>query len=252
MEKNCLSLFSGKGGVGKSTVAVNLALALHQNDSALRVGLLDADVFGPSLPTMMNLDCQPELDAKNLMIPPINFSIKCMSMGFLIEKGSSIVWRGLMVMSAMQQLTRQVQWGPLDYLIVDMPPGTGDTQLSISQTVPVNGVVLVTTPQDIALIDAKKGADMFAKVGIPVLGIVQNMSVYCCPNCGHQEKIFGDDGAHKLAEEMSLPILADIPLHIRVRQAADDGYPIVLSEPNHPASLCYMQLADTVLKRVPL
>ncbi|XP_042896041.1 iron-sulfur cluster transfer protein NUBPL isoform X2 [Parasteatoda tepidariorum] len=205
--KDIITVASGKGGVGKSTTAVNLALAISINQKDKLVGLLDADVYGPSIPLMMNLNGLPELTKNNLMKPLINYGIKCMSMGFLVEEKSPIVWRGPMVMSAIQKLFRQVSWGPLDYLIVDMPPGTGDTQISIAQTVPVSGAVIVTTPQDIALLDARKGAAMFQKVDIPVLGIVQNMSSFICPKCGEITHIFGQDGASKLASELDIEVL---------------------------------------------
>lgn len=237
---------SGKGGVGKSTTAVNLAVALKGADNSSKVGLMDADVYGPSLPTMMNLDDSPELNDQNLMLPLMNYGIKCMSMGFLVDKDSPIVWRGLMVMSAIQQLTRKVRWGPLDYLVVDMPPGTGDTQLSISQNINVDGAIIVTTPQDISLIDARKGAEMFRKVDIPVLGLVQNMSMFACPKCGHQVDIFGHDGAEHLSKELNLPILVDIPINKSIREGADAGTPIVLSEPQSAVSQCYFQLAESV------
>lgn len=237
---------SGKGGVGKSTTAVNLALGLAANDESKRVGLLDADVYGPSLPTMMNVNEEPELNKQNLMIPLQNYGLKCMSMGFLVEENAPIVWRGLMVMSAIQKLLRQVAWGPLDYLVVDMPPGTGDTQLSISQNIPINGAVIVSTPQDIALLDARKGAEMFRKVEVPVLGLVQNMSVYVCPKCGHHEHIFGKDGIDKIAKAMHLDILGDIPLNKQIREGCDSGKPILITDPNCPESLIYKDIARKV------
>lgn len=237
---------SGKGGVGKSTTAVNLALGLAANDESKRVGLLDADVYGPSLPTMMNVNEEPELNKQNLMIPLQNYGLKCMSMGFLVEENAPIVWRGMMVMSAIQKLLRQVAWGPLDYLVVDMPPGTGDTQLSISQNIPVNGAVIVSTPQDIALLDARKGAEMFRKVEVPVLGLVQNMSVYVCPKCGHHEHIFGKDGIDKIATAMNLDILGDIPLNKHIREGCDSGKPILVTDPNCPESLIYKDIARKV------
>ncbi|XP_060569949.1 iron-sulfur protein NUBPL-like isoform X2 [Ruditapes philippinarum] len=205
--KKVVVVASGKGGVGKSTTSVNLALAMAANKPSAHVGLLDADVYGPSLPTMMNLKGEPHVNEKNQMIPLVNFGIKCMSMGFLVDEKSPIVWRGPMVMGAVQRLLRHVAWGPLDYLFVDMPPGTGDTQLSLSQNIPIDGAVIVSTPQDIALLDARRGAEMFYKVNVPVLGMVQNMSVYVCPKCGHMEHVFGEDGAHKLAEEMKIDLL---------------------------------------------
>ncbi|XP_013786683.1 iron-sulfur protein NUBPL-like [Limulus polyphemus] len=205
--KQVIVVASGKGGVGKSTTAVNLALAIKMTQKNKDVGLLDADVYGPSIPRMMNLSGQPEVTNQNLMKPLMNFGIKCMSMGFLVEEKSAIVWRGLMVMSAIQKLLRQVAWGPLDYLVVDMPPGTGDTQLSLSQSIPITGAVIVTTPQDIALLDAVRGTDMFRKVGVPVLGIIQNMNAFSCPNCGHTSYIFGQDGAQRVAKQLDVEIL---------------------------------------------
>ena len=240
---------SGKGGVGKSTTAVNLAVALKGEDNSSKVGLMDADVYGPSLPIMMDLNDSPELNDQNLMLPLMNYGIKCMSMGFLVDKDSPVVWRGLMVMSAIQQLTRKVLWGPLDYLVIDMPPGTGDTQLSISQNINVDGAIIVTTPQDISLIDAKKGAEMFRKVNIPVLGLVQNMSMFACPKCGHQVDIFGHDGAEHLSKELNLPILVDIPINKSIREGADKGIPIVMSDPKSSLSQSYFQLAQSVKAR---
>ncbi|XP_032480083.1 iron-sulfur protein NUBPL isoform X1 [Phocoena sinus] len=219
--KQVIVVASGKGGVGKSTTAVNLALALSANDSekwgvrawscpsswSKAVGLLDVDVYGPSIPKMMNLKGDPELSQSNLMRPLMNYGIACMSMGFLIEETAPIVWRGLMVMSAIEKLLRQVDWGQLDYLVVDMPPGTGDVQLSVSQNIPISGAVIISTPQDIALMDAHKGAEMFRKVHVPVLGLVQNMSVFQCPKCKHKTHIFGADGARRLARTLDLDIL---------------------------------------------
>ncbi|XP_052594464.1 iron-sulfur protein NUBPL isoform X2 [Peromyscus californicus insignis] len=222
---------SGKGGVGKSTTAVNLALALAANDSSKAVGLLDVDVYGPSIPKMMNLKGNPELSPNNLMRPLLNYGIACMSMGFLVEETAPLVWRGLMVMSAIEKLLRQVDWGQLDYLVVDMPPGTGDVQLSVSQNIPISGAVIVSTPQDIALMDARKGAEMFRKVHVPVLGLVQNMSVFQCPKCKHKTHIFGADGARKLAQTLDLDVLGDVPLHLSIREASDMGQPVVFAHP---------------------
>nr|XP_014350270.1 PREDICTED: iron-sulfur protein NUBPL [Latimeria chalumnae] len=205
--KQVIVVASGKGGVGKSTTAVNLALGLAANDLTKAVGLLDADIYGPSIPRMMNLNGNPELTDKNLMRPLVNFGISCMSIGFLVEETAPVVWRGLMVMSAIEKLLRQVDWGKLDYLVIDMPPGTGDVQLSISQNIPVSGAVIVSTPQDIALLDARRGAEMFRKVGVPVLGLVQNMSVFQCPKCKHETHIFGADGAKELAKSLGLDLL---------------------------------------------
>ncbi|XP_013400142.1 iron-sulfur protein NUBPL [Lingula anatina] len=249
--KQVIVVASGKGGVGKSTVAVNLALALADNDKDKQVGLLDADVYGPSIPRMMNLEGQVFLNEQNLMMPLVNFGIKCMSMGFLVDEGSPVVWRGLMVMSAIQRLLRQVAWGPLDYLVIDMPPGTGDTQLTLSQNIPISGAVIVSTPQDIALLDARKGAEMFKKVQVPVLGIVQNMSVFHCPKCGHEEHIFGEEGANKLAQEMGLEILGDIPLHTKIRELCDSGKPVVVSEEGSPQALAFKNIARKVVEKLP-
>ncbi|XP_076983112.1 iron-sulfur cluster transfer protein NUBPL isoform X1 [Tamandua tetradactyla] len=249
--KQVIVVASGKGGVGKSTTAVNLALALAANDSSKTIGLLDVDVYGPSIPKMMNLKGNPELSQSNLMRPLLNYGIACMSMGFLVEETVPVVWRGLMVMSAIEKLLRQVDWGQLDYLVVDMPPGTGDVQLSISQNIPISGAVIVTTPQDIALIDAHKGAEMFRKVHVPVLGLVQNMSVFQCPKCKHKTHIFGADGARKLAQTLDLDVLGDIPLHINIRESSDTGQPIVFSQPESDEAKAYLGIAAEVVRRLP-
>ncbi|CAK6432582.1 unnamed protein product [Pipistrellus nathusii] len=249
--KQVIVVASGKGGVGKSTTAVNLALALSANDSSKEIGLLDVDVYGPSIPKMMNLKGNPELSQNNLMKPLLNYGIACMSMGFLVEETAPVVWRGLMVMSAVEKLLRQVDWGHLDYLVVDMPPGTGDVQLSVSQNIPISGAVIVSTPQDIALMDARKGAEMFRKVHVPVLGLVQNMSVFQCPKCKHKTHIFGADGARKLAQILGLDILGDIPLHLNIREASDTGQPIVFSQPESDEAKAYLRLAVEVVRRLP-
>ncbi|XP_071156560.1 iron-sulfur cluster transfer protein NUBPL-like [Mytilus edulis] len=241
---------SGKGGVGKSTTAVNLALGISANDPTKQVGLLDADIYGPSIPTMMNLHEEPVLNNQNLMVPLINFGIKCMSIGFLVEEKSAIVWRGPMVMSAVQKLIRQVVWGPLDYLVVDMPPGTGDTQLSLSQNIPIDGAVIVSTPQDIALLDARRGTEMFQKVNVPVLGLVQNMNVYVCPKCGHTEHIFGKDGTKKLANELNLDILGDVPLDLQIREGSDSGQPVVVASPDSLQAQFYLDIAKKVTEKL--
>lgn len=241
---------SGKGGVGKSTTAVNLALALAANDSSKAVGLLDVDVYGPSIPKMMNLKGSPELSPNNLMRPLLNYGIACMSMGFLVEETAPLVWRSLMVMSAIEKLLRQVDWGQLDYLVVDMPPGTGDVQLSVSQNIPISGAVIVSTPQDIALMDAHKGAEMFRKVNVPVLGLVQNMSVFQCPQCKHKTHIFGADGARKLAQTLDLDVLGDVPLHLSIREASDMGQPVVFSQPESDEAKAYLDIASEVVRRL--
>ncbi|XP_036209465.1 iron-sulfur protein NUBPL isoform X2 [Myotis myotis] len=249
--KQVIVVASGKGGVGKSTTAVNLALGLAANDSSKEIGLLDVDVYGPSIPKMMNLKGNPELSQNNLMKPLLNYGIACMSMGFLVEETAPVVWRGLMVMSAIEKLLRQVDWGHLDYLVVDMPPGTGDVQLSVSQNIPISGAVIVSTPQDIALMDAHKGAEMFRKVHVPVLGLVQNMSVFQCPKCKHKTHIFGADGARKLAQILDLDILGDIPLHLNIREASDTGQPIVFSQPESDEAKAYLRIAEEVVRRLP-
>ncbi|XP_069320176.1 iron-sulfur cluster transfer protein NUBPL isoform X2 [Eulemur rufifrons] len=215
------------------------------------IGLLDVDVYGPSIPKMMNLKGNPELSQSNLMRPLLNYGIACMSMGFLIEETAPVVWRGLMVMSAIEKLLRQVDWGQLDYLVVDMPPGTGDVQLSVSQNIPISGAVIVSTPQDIALMDAHKGAEMFRKVHVPVLGLVQNMSVFQCPKCKHKTHIFGADGARKLAQTLGLDVLGDIPLHLNIREASDTGQPIVFSQPESDEAKAYLRIAVEVVRRLP-
>ncbi|XP_076834549.1 iron-sulfur cluster transfer protein NUBPL [Brachyhypopomus gauderio] len=248
--KEVIVVASGKGGVGKSTTAVNLALGLLANDQSKSVGLLDADVYGPSIPKLMNLKGNPELTENNLMKPLLNFGIPCMSMGFLIEDSAPIVWRGLMVMSAIEKLLRQVDWGLLDYLVIDMPPGTGDVQLSITQNVPIAGAVIVSTPQDIALLDARRGAEMFRKVNVPVLGLVQNMSVFQCPQCNFQTHIFGCDGAKELARTLGVEVLGDIPLHLNIRETSDTGQPVVVSSPNSPEAEAYRMVASAVVRRL--
>ncbi|XP_078262593.1 iron-sulfur cluster transfer protein NUBPL isoform X3 [Rhinoraja longicauda] len=200
---------------------------------------------------MMNLKGNPALTDSNLMIPLVNYGINCMSMGFLVEEKAPIVWRGLMVMSAIEKLLRQVEWGQLDYLVIDMPPGTGDVQLSISQNIPISGAVIVSTPQDIALLDAERAANMFQKVNVPVLGIVQNMSVFRCPKCKHETHIFGADGAKELAAKRKLDVLGDIPLHMNIREMSDKGQPIVVSHPGSPEANAYLRLSAEVMKKLP-
>ncbi|KAJ1691803.1 hypothetical protein LUZ63_015958 [Rhynchospora breviuscula] len=247
--KDIIAVASGKGGVGKSTTAVNLAVALA-NAWKLNVGLLDADIYGPSIPTMMNLHQKPDVSQDMKMIPIENYGVKCMSIGFLVEKDAPIVWRGPMVMSALEKLTRGVSWGNLDVLIVDMPPGTGDTQLSVSQRLKLSGAVIVSTPQDIALIDARRGANMFRKVEVPILGLVENMSCFKCPKCGEKSYIFGEGGARRTANDMQLKFLGEVPLELGVRTSSDEGEPVVVSYPQSTSAKAYVDIAEKIVNRL--
>ncbi|MGO4325699.1 iron-sulfur cluster carrier protein ApbC [Cupriavidus sp. 2TAF22] len=246
--KNVIAVASGKGGVGKSTTAVNLALALSAEGA--RVGMLDADIYGPSLPMMLGIAGRPESSDGQTMEPLEGHGLQANSIGFLIEQDNPMVWRGPMVTSALEQLLRQTNWHDLDYLIVDMPPGTGDIQLTLSQKVPVTGAVIVTTPQDIALLDAKKGLKMFEKVGIPILGIVENMAVYCCPNCGHVEHIFGEGGGEKMCADYGVELLGSLPLNRSIREQADTGRPTVVADPDSPVAELYRAMARKVAVKV--
>ena len=246
--KNIVAVASGKGGVGKSTTAVNLALALAAEGA--RVGILDADIYGPSQPMMMGLQGRPESADGKSMEPMQNYGVQVMSIGFLVEADSPMVWRGPMATQALDQLLRQTNWGELDYLIVDMPPGTGDIQLSLSQKVPLTGAVIVTTPQDIALLDAKKGIKMFEKVGVPILGIVENMAVHVCEKCGHVEHIFGEDGGKHLATEYKMDYLGALPLNLSIRVQADSGRPSVVADPEGEIAGLYMAMARQVAVKI--
>jgi ATP-binding protein involved in chromosome partitioning len=241
---NVIAVSSGKGGVGKSTTAVNLALALVAEGA--RVGLLDADIYGPSLPLMMGLEGRPESADGKTMQPLSNHGVQVMSIGFLVEPEQAVVWRGPMATQALDQLLRQTAWGELDYLVIDMPPGTGDIQLTLSQRVPLTGAVIVTTPQDIALLDAKKGLNMFEKVGVPILGIVENMAVHVCTNCGHVEHIFGADGGKRMAAQYGVPYLGALPLTMGIRQQTDSGTPTVVAEPDGEIAALYKAVARQV------
>ena len=242
--KNIIAVASGKGGVGKSTTAVNLALALAAEGAS--VGLLDADIYGPSQPMMMGIEGRPEsVDGKN-MEPMENYGIQVMSIGFLVAQDEAMIWRGPMATQALEQLLRQTNWRDLDYLIVDMPPGTGDIQLTLSQRVPMTGAVIVTTPQDIALLDAKKGIKMFEKVGVPILGIVENMAVHICSQCGHSEHIFGEDGGKKMAAEYKMDYLGALPLDMQIRLQADNGRPTVVADPDGDVARLYKSVARKV------
>ena len=246
--KNIIAVASGKGGVGKSTTAANLALALAAEGA--RVGVLDADIYGPSQPMMMGINRRPDsLDGKN-MEPLENHGVQVMSIGFLVSQDEAMIWRGPMATQALDQLLRQTNWRDLDYLIVDMPPGTGDIQLSLSQRVPMTGAVIVTTPQDIALLDAKKGIKMFEKVGVPILGIVENMAVHVCTHCGHAEHIFGEGGGKRMAADYQMDYLGALPLDMQIRLQADSGTPTVVADPDGEVARIYKQVARSVAVKI--
>jgi ATP-binding protein involved in chromosome partitioning len=239
-----IAVASGKGGVGKSTTALNLALGLR--DLGLKVGLLDADIYGPSVPRLTGLRDKPALTADKKMVPLERFGLSIMSIGFLIEEDRAMVWRGPMVMQALTQMLREVAWGTLDVLVVDMPPGTGDAQLTLAQNVPLKGAVIVSTPQDLSLIDARRGLGMFRQVNVPVLGIIENMSYFQCPHCGTRSDIFGHGGARHEAEKLGVPFLGEIPLHIDIRTTSDEGKPVVASAPDGPHAAIYRAIASAV------
>ncbi|AMO24206.1 iron-sulfur cluster carrier protein ApbC [Ramlibacter solisilvae] len=246
--KNIVAVASGKGGVGKSTTAVNLALALAAEGAT--VGLLDADIYGPSQPMMMGIEARPESEDGKTMEPLENYGVQVMSIGFLVNADDAMIWRGPMATQALEQLLRQTNWRDLDYLIVDLPPGTGDIQLTLSQRVPMTGAVIVTTPQDIALLDARKGIKMFEKVGVPILGIVENMAMHVCSNCGHAEPIFGEGGGRRLAEQYGTDHLGALPLDIKIRLQADSGKPTVVAEPDSEAAAIYKAVARQVAIKI--
>lgn len=243
-----IAVASGKGGVGKSTTAVNLALAMKAN--GLRVGILDADVYGPSMPRLLGITGRPQQIENRIIVPMENYGIKVMSMGFLVDEGTAMIWRGPMVQSALMQMLREVAWGDLDVLVVDMPPGTGDAQLTMAQQVPLSGAVIVSTPQDLALIDARKGLNMFNKVEVPVLGIVENMSYFIAPDTGNRYDIFGHGGAKAEAETIGVPFLGEVPLTISIRETSDAGTPVVVSEPEGPQAKVYRDIATKVWEQV--
>ncbi|HVY98666.1 MAG TPA: Mrp/NBP35 family ATP-binding protein [Dongiaceae bacterium] len=243
-----IAVASGKGGVGKSTTAVNLALGLA--GLGLKVGLLDADIYGPSIPRLLGISGRPDTTAEKKLSPMQKYGLKVMSMGFVVAEDTPMIWRGPMVMSAITQLLREVDWGTLDVLVCDLPPGTGDAQLTMAQTVPLSGAVIVSTPQDIALIDARKGLNMFRKVDVPVLGIVENMSYFICPHCQGRTDIFAHGGAHAEAEKMQTPFLGEIPLDIAIRETSDAGTPIVAAQPDSPHSAAYRAVAEQVWRQL--
>lgn len=239
--KNIIAVASGKGGVGKSTTSVNLALALAAEGA--QVGILDADIYGPSIPTMLGLSGQPDSEDGKMLQPKLSFGVQTMSIGYLVDPDQPMIWRGPMVTGALQQLLGQTQWHDIDYLIIDLPPGTGDIQLTLAQQIPVSGAVIVTTPQDIALIDAQRGLGMFEKVNVPILGLVENMSLHICSNCGHEEAIFGQGGGVAMAAKNGVDLLGALPLDIKIREFADSGRPTVVADPDGRPAQIYKAIA---------
>jgi len=245
--KTIIAVASGKGGVGKSTTAVNIALGLRS--LGLKIGLLDADIYGPSLPRLMNISDRPEIK-DDRVIPLEQYGIKVMSMGFLMQEDNPVIWRGPMVVTALMQMTREVDWGELDCLVLDMPPGTGDAQLTMAQQVPLNGAIIVSTPQDLALIDARKGLKMFKNVDVPIFGIIENMSTFVCPHCGESSDIFGHGGAEEDAKRLGVPFLAAIPLHMDIRKNSDSGTPVMVSQAEGPHAAIYRNIALKIATRL--
>ncbi len=248
--KNIIAVASGKGGVGKSTTAVNLALALSAEGA--RVGILDADIYGPSQPRMLGITGRPESSDGNTLEPMNSYHLQAMSIGFLIDEETPMIWRGPMVTQALEQLLNDTNWSDLDYLVIDLPPGTGDTQLTLAQKVPVSGAIIVTTPQDIALLDARKGLKMFQKVEVPVLGIVENMSTHICSQCGHEEHIFGSGGGQSMADQYGIDLLGSLPLDIHIREETDSGKPTVVAQPDSRATAIYREIARKTAAKLSL
>jgi len=246
--KHIIAVASGKGGVGKSTTAVNLALGLAAN--GVTTGLLDADIYGPSMPRMLGVKEKPESGDGKMLKPIERYGLRTMSIGYIVGEDTPMIWRGPMVSSALEQMLRDVLWGELDVLVVDMPPGTGDAQLTLAQRVALSGAVIVSTPQDIALIDARKGLSMFRKVAVPVLGIVENMSYFLCPKCGERSEIFGHGGAREEAGKLGVPFLGEVPLHLDIRTTSDSGHPIVVAMPDSPHAVVYKNIAGRVWKQL--
>jgi ATP-binding protein involved in chromosome partitioning len=248
--KNIIAVASGKGGVGKSTTTVNLALALAADGAT--VAVLDADIYGPSMPRMLGLSGKPTSDDGQSLNPMVNHGIQTMSIGFLVEDDTPMIWRGPMVTQALEQLFNDTRWQDVDYLVVDLPPGTGDVQLTLAQKIPVSGAVIVTTPQDIALLDARKGLKMFEKVNVPVLGVIENMSIHICSKCGNEERIFGEGGGKRMSDEENVTLLGDLPLDISIRQLADDGTPTVVAEPEGRITQMYIEMARKIAAKLAL
>ena len=245
--KSVIAVASGKGGVGKSTTAVNIATAMAARN--VRVGLLDCDIYGPSIPRMLNLSGQPEMAGERTLRPMANYGIKCMSIGFLVAEDTAMIWRGPMVMQALEQMMRDVDWGELDVLICDLPPGTGDAQLTMAQRVPLTGAVIVSTPQDIALLDVTRGINMFQQVNVPIFGVVENMSYYVCPQCGHRAELFHHGGARETAHRLGVDFLGEIPLDLDIRTTSDAGRPIVVTQPDSPHAGAYRQIASALIDK---
>jgi len=248
--KHIVAVASGKGGVGKSTTAVNLAIALTKEGA--RTGILDADIYGPSQPTMLGINDRPEVKNGKTVLPIVAHGIQSMSIGYLVDETSPMVWRGPMVSMALQQLLHDTHWENLDYLIIDLPPGTGDVQLTLSQKIPVDGAVVVTTPQDLALMDARRAYEMFRKVNVATLGIIENMSTHTCTKCGHEEDIFGKGGAQKMARKYGLEILGSLPLDIKIREQTDSGVPTVIEEPKSKTTKTYREIAKRIMEKLSL
>ncbi len=245
--KSVIAIASGKGGVGKSTTAVNLATAMAAQN--VRVGLLDCDIYGPSIPRMLNLSGQPEMVGERTLRPMANYGIKCMSIGFLVAEDTAMIWRGPMVMQALEQMMRDVDWGELDVLLCDLPPGTGDAQLTMAQRVPLTGAVIVSTPQDIALLDVTRGINMFQQVNVPIFGVVENMSYYICPACGHRAEVFHHGGARETAQRLGVDFLGEIPLDLEIRTTSDSGRPIVVTQPESPHADSYRRIAAGLIDK---
>lgn len=248
--KNIIAVASGKGGVGKSTTAVNLALALAEDD--FRVGILDADIYGPSVPLMLGIHARPEVKDQKKIVPILAHGLQSMSIGYLIDENTPMIWRGPMVSGALQQLLNDTLWDNLDYLIIDLPPGTGDIQLTLAQKIPVTAAVVVTTPQDLALLDARRAYEMFRKVNVPVLGVIENMSIHICSQCGHAESIFGEGGGKQIAEQYSIPLLGALPLDLQIRQQTDSGKPTVAADPASQNAKLYREIARQMVANLSL